>query len=59
MHNVAEKYECNSYIKHKHSIKGATWNESKGTWDIQVSDVSNKPIHEEADVFVNAGGVLK
>lgn len=59
MHDVAEKYECNKYIKYKHSINGARWNESKGKWEIQVSDGNNKPIHEEADVFVNAGGVLK
>lgn len=59
MHDVAKKYDCNKYIKYKHSINGATWNESKGKWDIQVQDGDNKAIHEEADVFVNAGGVLK
>lgn len=59
MHDVCDKYDCNKYIKYKHSINGATWNESKGKWDIQVQDHNKKLIHEEADVFVNAGGVLK
>lgn len=59
MHDVAEKYDCNRYIKYNHSIKGATWDESKGKWNIQVQADDREVIHEEADVFVNAGGVLK
>lgn len=59
MHDVAEQYDCNRYIKYKHSIKGAVWDEAKGKWNIQVQDGNQKVIDEEADVFVNAGGVLK
>jgi cation diffusion facilitator CzcD-associated flavoprotein CzcO len=59
MHDVADQYGCNEYIKYNHSIKHAAWDESKGKWDIEVQDGNQKLIHEEADVFVNAGGVLK
>jgi cation diffusion facilitator CzcD-associated flavoprotein CzcO len=59
MHDVADKYDCNRYIKYKHSVKSANWNESKGKWDIQVENSSGAIMHDEVDVFINAGGVLK
>lgn len=59
MHDVSDSYDCNKYIKYKHSIKRAIWDESKGKWDIQVQGDDQKLINEEADVFINAGGVLK
>lgn len=59
MHNVADKYECNRFIKYKHSVKSAIWNESKGKWAIQVQNGEGATIDDEVDVFINAGGVLK
>jgi cation diffusion facilitator CzcD-associated flavoprotein CzcO len=58
MHGVAAKYDCNRYIKYNHSVKSAVWSESKGHWQIQV-DNQGKIVHDEVDVFINAGGVLK
>lgn len=59
MHGVADKYDCNRYIKYKHSVKSAIWNEAKGKWEIQVQAGDGSTVHDEVDVFINAGGVLK
>jgi len=59
MHGVADKYDCNRFIKYKHSVKSAIWNESKAKWEIQVQAGDGSTVHDEVDVFINAGGVLK
>lgn len=59
MHKVSEKYDCNRFIKYKHSITGATWDEKRGKWNIQIKNGDGGTLLDEADVFINAGGVLK
>lgn len=59
MHDVATKYDCEKYIKYRHAVKSAVWNESKGKWAVQVQNGDGVTIDDEVDVFVNAGGVLK
>lgn len=59
MHSVADKYDCNKYIKYQHTIKSAVWNEDKAKWEIQVQKVDGTVFKDEVDVFINAGGVLK
>ncbi|OAL46300.1 FAD/NAD(P)-binding domain-containing protein [Pyrenochaeta sp. DS3sAY3a] len=58
MHDVANKYDCNRYIKYKHSVKSAVWNEAKGKWEVDVQNGDGAIVHDEVDVFINAGGVL-
>ncbi|OAL05033.1 FAD/NAD(P)-binding domain-containing protein [Phaeosphaeriaceae sp. SRC1lsM3a] len=57
MHGVAEQYDCNRFIKYKHTVKSAIWSETKGKWEVEVQTGTNT-IHDEVDVFINAGGVL-
>lgn len=59
MHNVSKKHDCERFIKYKHTINGATWDEKRGKWNIQVRNSEGGVIWDEADVFINAGGVLK
>ncbi|KAI9150713.1 FAD/NAD(P)-binding domain-containing protein [Paramyrothecium foliicola] len=58
MHGVADKYDCNRFIKYRHSIKSAVWNELEAKWQIQVETGDGSTLHDEADIFINAGGVL-
>lgn len=58
MHSVADKYDCNKYIKYQHTIKSAVWNEEKAKWKIEVEH-NGTVFTDEVDVFINAGGVLK
>jgi cation diffusion facilitator CzcD-associated flavoprotein CzcO len=59
MHGVADKYDCNKYIKYQHTIKSAIWNEDTAKWEIQVKRADGSMLDDEVDVFINAGGVLK
>jgi cation diffusion facilitator CzcD-associated flavoprotein CzcO len=59
MHSVADKYDCNKYIKYQHTIKSAIWNENDGKWDIKVQQADGTVFIDNVDVFINAGGVLK
>ena len=59
MHDVADKYDCNRYIKYNHKVTSATWIEDKGKWHITVQGSDGQTIHDEVDVFINAGGILK
>jgi cation diffusion facilitator CzcD-associated flavoprotein CzcO len=59
MHKVADKYDCNKYIKYQHTIKSAIWNEEKAKWEIEVENADRIVFKDEVDVFVNASGVLK
>jgi cation diffusion facilitator CzcD-associated flavoprotein CzcO len=59
MHGVADKYDCNKYIRYSHTIKSAVWNEDKAKWALEVETIDKAVINDEVDVFINAGGVLK
>ena len=49
----------NKYVKLKHKIERAEWNNEKGKWMLGVRDmVNDKVFDDEADFFINAGGVL-
>lgn len=59
MHDVADRFDCKKYIKCKHTIKSAVWNESNGKWELKVENDRGIVFVDEVDVFINAGGVLK
>jgi len=59
--NLAEKYGLMKYIKLRHKVVGAWWNEENQEWsvDIQRGDDPTDIIHDKCNVLFNAGGVLK
>lgn len=59
MHGVSDQYDCNRFIKYRHSVKSAVWNELKGKWEMKIQNGDGAIIDDEVDVFINAGGVLK
>lgn len=49
----------NKYVKLRHQIEHAEWDDVKGVWKLQVRDLVNDSVLEdEAEFFINAGGVL-
>ncbi|KAL3442851.1 hypothetical protein BJX65DRAFT_312463 [Aspergillus insuetus] len=58
MHGVADRYDCNRYIKYQHAIKGAVWDEEDAKWEISVQSPDGTVFQDRVDVFINAGGVL-
>lgn len=47
------------YVKLRHEIMAAEWDDSAGQWVIRVKDLEGRREFEDrAEVFINAGGVL-
>jgi cation diffusion facilitator CzcD-associated flavoprotein CzcO len=59
MKDVANHYQAEQYIKYRHSVEGAFWNEARGKWELTIQTSEGASFVDECDVFVNAGGVLK
>ena len=56
---VARKYDVYDHIQFDSLVSGAVWNEDQARWSIEVSSkTSTVPAKVQADVFVNAGGIL-
>lgn len=59
MKDVSKKYELDRYIRLRHSVKSAVWNEAEAKWELKVENGDGVTFTDECDVFINAGGVLK
>ncbi|KAH0845713.1 putative sterigmatocystin biosynthesis monooxygenase stcW [Fonsecaea pedrosoi] len=47
------------YCKTSHKVVGATWDDQKGIWKLQVEDLAHKRIeYHECDILINASGIL-
>jgi cation diffusion facilitator CzcD-associated flavoprotein CzcO len=57
--NFANKYDLKRFIKTRHQVVGAYWNQTKGGYDVKVRDlVTNTVISDHCDLLVNASGIL-
>jgi cation diffusion facilitator CzcD-associated flavoprotein CzcO len=57
--SFCEKYQLYKYIKLAHQVSKATWNDKKGVWDVEVTNLTDGTIvHDSCDILVNAAGVL-
>lgn len=55
----AERYDLHKYIRLNHRVSGAYWDEDKGAWKVEVTDVTTgNTFQDNCDLFVNATGVL-
>lgn len=59
MHLVVERYGVEPFIKLRHTIRGADWNEEAGKWEIKVEKEDGTIIEDQVDVYVPATGVLR
>lgn len=58
MKKTAEKYGIERFVKYKHSIQHAKWDELQGKWKLKVEH-NGQVFEDVCDIFINAGGVLK
>ncbi|TVY43886.1 putative sterigmatocystin biosynthesis monooxygenase [Lachnellula subtilissima] len=57
--DTAEEHGLRKYIKFKHQIMGATWNEEKGRWDMRIQNLSSGLEFDDwCDFFINSSGYL-
>ena len=58
MKKTAKKYKIERYVKYRHQIKHAQWEEGEGKWKLRVES-GGIVFDDSCDIFINAGGVLK
>jgi cation diffusion facilitator CzcD-associated flavoprotein CzcO len=47
------------YVKLRHQVEGAKWDQEAGLWRVTVRDLETGTVKEDsAEFFINAGGVL-
>ncbi|KAF7187781.1 FAD-binding monooxygenase moxY [Pseudocercospora fuligena] len=57
--DFAEKYHLHPYVRTKHQVTGAIWNDEQAGWDISVKDVStDTEFSDSCDILINASGIL-
>ncbi|EXJ84555.1 cyclohexanone monooxygenase [Capronia epimyces CBS 606.96] len=57
--DFAKKNRLEEYIKLQHQVVGAHWNDSRGEWDVQVTDLRSGNVFDaRCDILVNAAGIL-
>lgn len=55
----AREYGLHKYCKTRHQVVGATWNNEKGGYDVQVQDLSSgRQVNDHCHILINAGGIL-
>lgn len=55
----ANKYGLKQYIKTRHQVIGAYWNNQNGGYDVKVKDLATgNIISDHCDIFINASGIL-
>ena len=55
----AKKYNLGQYIKLRHKVIGAKWEESSGEWKVTAKDLNSsegKTLEDTCDIFINANG---
>jgi cation diffusion facilitator CzcD-associated flavoprotein CzcO len=58
--NIVDKYDLKRYIKLRHAVRNAAWDEDKGKWNLDITDLATATnLQEECDIFINCGGLLK
>ncbi|KAF9006158.1 hypothetical protein BDQ17DRAFT_1389720 [Cyathus striatus] len=55
----SEKYDLRKYCKFRHMISSAIWDDNKGQWDVEITDLNtNNVVKDQCDILINAAGVL-
>ena len=57
--SFSQKYNLGRYIKTRHQIVGAQWDEVRSRWDVRITDLATgRTFVDTCHVLVNAGGIL-
>jgi len=57
--NFSKKHGIDQYVKTKHQVVHAKWNDHKAGYDVQVKDLkSGEVIDDYCDILINASGIL-
>lgn len=57
--HVAQKFNILPFVKLRHEVVGAEWNEEDARWKVSITDEDNDIIIDHGDFLINASGILK
>ena len=58
MHRIVDKYKLMKYIRLRHELSHAAWDENAGRWRLRVRRVGMEEIENTADVLFLGVGLL-
>lgn len=57
---VADKYGLRKYIKLRHSVEHAEWDNATSKWKVKVlNHVNGNTFEDTCDILINASGIFK
>lgn len=57
---IADKYELYKYVRLRHRVSSAWWDEEAGLWKVDiVNQDTGEIVHDSGHVLINGSGVLK
>ncbi len=57
---MAKKYDLYRFIKLRHRVASADWDEAKGIWNLKIENLaSGEIVSDWGHVMITAAGVLK
>jgi len=56
---VAVKFDLLKYIKLRHKVESATWDEERGKWILVVTGPDGEIFEDECEILANGSGILK
>jgi cation diffusion facilitator CzcD-associated flavoprotein CzcO len=59
MKRATEKYNLARDVVFNSKVIESIWDEERGKWEIKIEQPGGKVISDEADIFINASGILK
>lgn len=57
--DVAVKFDLLKYIKLRHKVESATWDEERGKWILVVTGPDGEIFEDECEILANGSGILK
>ncbi|KAF2179966.1 FAD/NAD(P)-binding domain-containing protein [Zopfia rhizophila CBS 207.26] len=58
LEDVSEKYHCSRFIKLRHKVESAVWNEESAKWDLTIMNDQASSFRDSCDVLLNGAGIL-
>ncbi|EXJ87185.1 hypothetical protein A1O3_04144 [Capronia epimyces CBS 606.96] len=57
--HVADKYDLRKYIKLRHQVNHAQWDEDTGKWTVKVKNLADgSEFEDSAEILINASGIF-
>ena len=57
---IAKKYELYKYIRLRHMVVGAVWDDEGGIWTLKIKNLQNGEIYNDwCHIMINGSGILK